>query len=107
MMAMSIKENTDMIRHTERESTNGIEIHGKEISMWETSSMIKLKVMARTITTIKVSIKDSSRTIIEKDMGYSESMMEIFKKGNIKEARIMVTINKIVRIIYGQVSDIK
>jgi hypothetical protein len=40
-------------------------------------------------------------------MGYSDTKMERYKKGNIKEAKIMVTINKIKRIIYTQVSEIK
>ena len=63
--------------------------------------------MARTITTIKISIKDSGRTIKEKDMGYSDSRMESYLKENLKETRDMATINKMARIIYTQVSDIK
>jgi len=71
-MAMSIRENSDMISITVRENSNG----QMEIGIWETSSMVTGKAMAPTITTIKISIKDSGRTIKEKDMGYSDSVME-------------------------------
>jgi hypothetical protein len=54
--------------------------------------MINLKVMAHTITTVKISIKDSGRTVKEKDMGYSDTIVERYKKENIKETTIMVTI---------------
>ena len=40
-------------------------------------------------------------------MGLSDSIMEIYMKGNLKEAKIMVTIKQILRIIYAQVPDIK
>ena len=75
IMARSIKENGNVIRDTEREKKNT----QMEISMWETGSIINKKVMARTIATVlKISIKDSGRTIKVKGMGYSDSKVEIY-----------------------------
>ena len=59
IVAMCIKENSDVIRNTERENTNG----QMEKGIRETGSIITRKVMGHTITKIKISIKDSTRTI--------------------------------------------
>ena len=65
IMAISIKENSDMINITEWEITNMLVVVG----IWEIGSTIIKKAMADTITTIKIFIKDNLRTVKQKDMG--------------------------------------
>jgi len=78
-----------------------------EIGIRETSSIISKKVMGHTITTpFNRSIRDSSRTIKEKGMEFTDTRVVTYMKQNIKEEYNKVTYNNIMRIICTHLSHI-
>jgi len=69
--------------------------------------MITEKVLEHTIGAMVISIKDSGRMATKKDMGYSNSRLERYKKENFKEARHTVTLIQNIEMMATQVSNIK
>ena len=75
--------------------------------MKEIRSILQMKVMELSITTMVISIKGCGRMARKKDMGYSYRMMGLYLKQNGKMAKYMVIIKVIVAMIFTQALNIK